>query len=342
MKKIVLFLAITLCSVSHSFGQFKLPKNEDWLLASQLPIVVVLKEKDVKKVEKLTKNGKTEELEMYNASVNDYNNYIKKYVEIYWDKALIHGYMTESEYKVFEEDKKNKNKFTFISSKYNNNSSKAHRKAQANGVFSDNANFTNNTQISFGIVGVKFPMTDNALALQFFSDLDQGFFKNSKKHAFRESDLKFCVKYFKNYMYEITTTDAKFEKMSNKEKVAYMNRKAKELKQLTLLVDKDLVSEGFLKEFKEKYKFKYELVDAERVEKAILNNEEGYAYFHNHFQPGINGSNYNLLHVYETKNLTMLYFTYPKGQSGIKLGVITVRPGSKINDVEEFIEAIEK
>lgn len=340
MKKTILLLVVSLLTLSQSFGQFKLPKKEDWILASQLPLVVVLKEKNLKTVEKLTNNGKTEELELYIAYIDDYNTYIKKYVEIYWDKALIHAYMTESEFKNFEGDKKNKKKYTFITSKYNNNSSKAHRKAHANGVFSSNANFTNNTQISFGIIGEKFPMTDNALAMQFFPDVNQGFFKNSKKHSFRESDLKFCVKYFKNYMNEITTTDTNLDKMSNKEKVAYMNRNAKELKQLTLLVDKDLVSESFLKEFKKKYKFKYELVDAERVENAILNNEEGYAYFHNHFQPGMNGTNYNLLYVYETKDLTMLYFTYPKGQSGFKLGVFTVRPGSKINDVDELIEAI--
>lgn len=344
MKKNVFYFVVILFFVESTFGQFRMPKKEDWVRASQLPLVVELKEKNTKIIEKLTKKGDNEELKLYNSLIDDYNSYIKKYVEMYWDKSLIHDYLTETEFKAFEKDKKNKSKFTFISSKYNNNSSKAHQKAQVNGgVFADNANFTNNIQISFGILGEKFPMTDNALIAFFFASLDKGFFKKEVKHAFKESDLKFCVNYFKTTITNSlnSESDSEIEKMSNKDKVKLMNINAKELKKLTLLVDEKLVSDSFLKEFKDKYKYKYEIVNEERIDEAILNNEEGYAYFHNHFQPSMTGQNYNLLHVYETKNLTMLYFTYPKGQGGVKLGILTVRPGSNINDVDEFIEAIE-
>ncbi|ESU29567.1 hypothetical protein FLJC2902T_00340 [Flavobacterium limnosediminis JC2902] len=328
MKKALLLFTVVFCFAQGSFGQFKFPKNEDWVVASQLPLVVVLEERNPEKIEKLTKNEKFEELKMYNSSIDAYNTYIKKYVEMYWDKNLIHGFMTEKEYAVFEKNKENKRKFIFIKPKYNNNHSKATSYYLANGKEKMNANHVNNTQILFGMLGGGFTATQDALSSKSFPDIYHDFLKTFTAHIFKESDLKIAVNLFKKSMDDIVNAAPETKKLSSKEQVKWINRNAGNVKQLILLVDETKHPESFLREFKAKYKYKYEIVTEERIDHAILNNEDGYACFHNQFFPSMSGTNYNLVQVYETKSLTALYCEFPKS---FKIE----------SDAGDFIEAVE-
>ena len=90
-----------------------------------------------------------------------------------------------------------------------------------------------------------------------------------------------------------------------------LNPDAKELKDLTLLIDKDLVGESFVKDFSAVYKYKFEFVESARIEQAILNNEKNVAFIFEYCQLASNGKFATLLYVYRGNDLDNIFSYFP-------------------------------
>jgi len=249
MKKI--FSILLLFVLSFSFSQFKLPQKMDWEIAKTIPIVILqLDESDE------------------NASV--YNTSIKKYAEEFFGADRIEKYLSEKEFKKFI--KGNKEKYNFIGFEYNKRKSLWF------------------TQLYFGITGKVF-MINNGFLMSYNYNLDEEkstFFKSTFQ-IISEADIKFVLGTFKSDIESgIEKGDVSLKSLMKESKdvtLKDLNPNSAELKDLNLLIDKDLVDDNFINQFKNEYKFKYELVDRNRIESAILSNEKGVAFTYEYYKP---------------------------------------------------------
>lgn len=313
MKKVVLFFVVVLCSVGQSFGQFKMPKKEDFELFSKLPIVVLQSTED-------------------DENAIQYNKYVKKYVEEYFGAERVHAYLSFKEFNKFIKDKSNKNKFSFIGYEYviNRNPSK--------GLTMEGIDYVNVHQIFLGICGKSFMTNGGYLSAIVYSDGQKNLLKKNEKFKIDESLMKFALTYFKNQINDVLSgNDASFTFS-----LSDLNKNAASLKNLTLLVDKNIVDEKFLEDLKKNYSYKYEIVDSERIKKAILENENGVAFFHNHFQPMASRQFANLLHIYQASDLRVLYFTLPENNSKLQIGKQKLIVDDRKDYVEKLINEIAK
>lgn len=309
MKRFVLIFVFTLCSITQSFGQFKMPKKEDFELVNKLPIVVLLKtEKDENDIQ--------------------YNKFVKKYVEEFFGAERVHAYLNFKEFNKFIKDKSNKNKFSFIGYEYviNRNPSK--------GLTMEGIDYVNVHQIFLGICGKNFMTNYGYLSAIVYPDGQKNLLKKKEKFTIDESLMKFALTYFKNQINDVLSGD----EASFTYSLSDLNKNASNLKNLTLLVDKNIVDEKFLEDLKKNYSYKFEIVDSERIKKAILENENGVAFFHNHFQPMASRQFANLLHVYQASDLKVLYFTLPENVGKFQIG----KPKLIVDDRKDYIEKLIK
>ncbi|RBA29666.1 hypothetical protein [Flavobacterium tibetense] len=288
-----LFSSILLLLVTISSAQFKLPKKTDWEIANTKPIIVL----------QLDENDK-------NAA--NFNPYIKKYVEEVFGASRIEKYLTEKEFNKFI--KGNKEKYNFIGFKYNTK-----------------APFTY-TNIFFGICGKAFMINSGYLMTYNYNyDAKKSTFFKTKFQLISEADIKFALTTFKNTIDNAMNFEnddfsmSEGMKYSKEATLKSMNPNASKLSNLTLLIDKEMFSEDYIKQFKSEYKHKYEFVDRVRIEKAILDNEKGYAFVYEHFKPMAGKRSdefveyryYTILYyIYSSENYEQLFFYVPKSVGG--------------------------
>lgn len=150
---------------------------------------------------------------------------------------------------------------------------------------------------------------------------DKSGFLKSEVKQFSEADIKFAIATFKNQIdYGVShEEDLSFKKMREnlRKSPEELNPKVKELKNLTLLIDKNLVGKKFIKEFSSTYKYKFEFVESSRIEKAILDNEKGVAFVYEYCQPTARGGFVTMLYIYNGDDLSNLFTYYPQKSSGI-------------------------
>ena len=290
-----LFSSILLLLVTISTAQFKLPKKKDWEIANTKPIVVLQLDEDDK-----------------NAA--NFNPFIKKYVEEIFGASRVEKYLTEKEFNKFI--KGNKEKYNFIGFKYQTK-----------------APFTY-TNIFFGICGKAFMINGGYLMTYNYNyDEKKSTFFNTKFQLISEADIKFALKTFKtnieNGAQQEDLSMSEMIKQSKNTSLKSMNPNANKLSSLTLLIDKDMFGENYVKQFKSEYKYKYEFVDRARIEKAILENEKGYAFIYEHFKPMAGKKSddfveyryYSILYyIYSAENYEQLFFYVPNVSSGSLFG----------------------
>lgn len=293
MKKV--FSIILFFVLSFSFSQFKLPKKKDWEIANSKPIILL-------------------ELDQKDSNSEIFNSNIKKYVQQYFGESRISQYLKPKEFE--KAIRKNKEEFIFIGYKYN--------KSGSNWF----------TQIFLGINDVSFMINGGYLSSVNFDDKSK--WLKSVTKQFTESDIKFAIATFKNQIdYGISHDDLSFKEMrqnANKS-LEELNPKVSELKDLTLLIDKDLVGEKFIKEFSSIYEYKYEFVESNRIQQAILNNEKDVAFIFENCQPTANGRFVTLLYIYKGEDLSNIFLYIPK-KSGI--GYVDLIKGLSTNFGKDY------
>lgn len=294
MKKLTAFLLLFM--TISTLAQIKLPKKKDWEIANTKPIIVLqLPDTDP------------------NASV--FNPSVKKYVEQYFGASRISQYLQPKEFD--KATKKNKEDFIFIGYKYN--------KAGSNWF----------TQIFLGITDVAFMVNGGYLATVNYSDKSK--FLTSEVKQFTEADVKFAIASFKHQIdYGVSHEDLSFKEMrENAGKTpTELNPKVKELKNLTLLIDKNLVKEKFINAFSASYKYKFEFVESSRIEQAILNHEKNIAFVYEHSQPTARGGYVTSLYIYKGDDFSNLFTYLPDTSTGI--GFIDLVKGLSSNEGREY------
>lgn len=264
-----------------SFAQFKLPKKADWEIANTKPIIVLQLDEDDE-----------------NAVV--FNPNIKKYVEEIFGVQRVEKYLSEKEFNKFI--KGNKEKYNFIGFKTN--------KSSSDGWF---------TSIYFGICGKAFMVNNGFLLMQNYNiDNKKSTFLKTEFKQLSEADINFAIKAFKSQIdYGIQNPDmySMKEMIANgKKSPKELNPRAKELKNLTLLIDKNLVGKNFENVFTNKYKYSLEFVESTRIDQAILNNEN-VAFINEYVTLTSNGTFVSLLYIYNAKDCFYIY-TYIPEKSG--------------------------
>ena len=284
MKKLA-FIFIVLMTMT-SFAQFKMPKKKDWEISNTKPIVVLQLDEDDK-----------------NAAI--FNNYVKKYAEEIFGTSRIEKYLNKKEFDKFI--KGNKEKYNFIGFKYH---------------LKEPFTFTN---VFFGICGKAFMINGGYLMTYNYNyDEKKSTFFKTKFQLISEADIKFALKSFKtNIEKGVQQEDLSMSEMMKQSKntsLKSMNPNSNKLKELTLLIDKDMLSEEMVKQFKSEYNYKYEFVDKARIEKTMLENEKGYAFMYEHYKPlSIRHSDdifeyhyYSILYyIYSSENYEQLFFYVP-------------------------------
>jgi hypothetical protein len=276
-------------SLGQNFDSFKEP--ERLFIATTKPIVVRLLPED---------DG--------NAIV--YNRCIKKYAEEFFGKDRIEKYLTDKEFLKFVKSKKNKGKYNFIGT-YNNKSVKP-----------------GETLLYYGLCGYKNDF--NAYFLVQAYEIQ----KKEKFYPLTEADIKFTLSLFKQKMqFALNNNFQSYKEFkeafvdngmnkSSKE----LNPRAKDLKDLVLLVDKDFADKDATDYIKSNYKYKVEIVDKSRIDTAILSNEKGVAFIYN-----------NDKCIYKTEDLSRIYeylFVPEKGY-----GVYFYSNGFKIS-LDKYLETL--
>ncbi|MDD3005884.1 hypothetical protein [Flavobacterium sp.] len=309
-----LFSSILLFFVAISVAQFKLPKKKDWEIANTKPIVVLQLDEDDK-----------------NAA--NFNPYIKKYVEEVFGASRVEKYLTEKEFNKFI--KGNKEKYNFIGFKYQTK-----------------APFTY-TNIFFGICGKAFMINGGYLMTYNYNyDEKKSTFFNSKFRLISEADIKFALNTFKtsieNGVKQEDLSMGDMIKQSKNSSLKSMNPNSNKLKDLTLLIDKDMLSEDYVKQFKSEYKYKYEFVDKARIEKAMLENEKGFAFIYEHFKPMAGKKSddfveyryYSILYyIYSAENYEQLFFYVPNVSSGSLFGSGGVKKEDMVSN-DEYVKRL--
>lgn len=283
-----------------SFAQFKLPKKADWEIANAKPIIVLQLDEDDE-----------------NAAV--FNPNIKKYVEQYFGSSRVAEFLKPKEFN--KAIKKDKEDFIFIGYKYNK------------------SGLSWFTQIYLGINDVSFMVNGGYLSTVNFEDKSK-FLKSAVKQ-FTEADIKFAIATFKNQIdYGVSHEDLSLKEMKENasKSPAELNPSVKELKNLTLLIDKNLVGEKFIKEFSSTYKHKFEFVESSRIEKAILDNEKGVAFIYEYCQPTARGGFATLLYIYKGADLSNIFTYFPERSSGI--GYVDLINGLTSNFAKDYASTL--
>ena len=289
----MIFLSFLFFSMMTSFGQNfdSFLEPERLAIATTKPIIVRLLEEDDE-----------------NAAV--YNQSIKKYAEEFFGKDRIEKYLIGKEFINFVTSKKNKDKYNFIGT-YNNRSVKP-----------------GETLLYYGLCGYKIDY--NAYFLVQAYQIQ----KKEKFYQLTEADIKFTLNLFKQKMQFAINNNYQSSKEFKKAFVdngmnkssKELNPKAKELKDLILLVDKDIADKGATDYIKSNYKYKVEIVDKSRIDSAILSNEKGVAFIYNHDKC-----------IYKTEDLSRIYeylFVPVKGY-----GVYFYSNGFNIS-LEKYLETL--
>lgn len=259
----VFFLSFFLFTLVNIFGQgskLNFYDSQELEIATTKPIVIKL----------LNEKGT-------NAAI--WNSCVKKYAEQTFGNDRIYKCLIVKEFRKFAMNKKNRGEYMYLS--IYNDLSKPSR-----------------TIIYLGFCG--YSITSNAS----FCSVEYEIEKREKFYPVTEADIKFSFLLIKNQLdYALKNNHLSFKEAKADLLKKYelepksLNPNAKEIKELTLLIDKNI--KGFDEDinfFITNYKYKVELVDKSRIDNAILNNEKGIAFIYN-----IDKS------IYKTEDLTLIY-----------------------------------
>ena len=329
MKKIIILFAMALM-LNNLNAQFSLTSPKDAQKIKDATLVVAMEEEDAKTVKKLQKKDRRK-LKHYKDQIKGRNKALKDAIEISWTFSENIKYLPMSE----AEDlvKSNKDKYVLLKFgeyiDYERYKTGLGRNGQPAGWSADrNGNMTYN-------VSTRYSVLANVITTLEIGD-PKSMIKVYLPTVYPSiSDAVFGLEqmqYILNYL--ISSPDHKITKIHKQ-----IKENSLELKDLTLLVDKMEVKKGLTEEeIKEVYHYKFEIVDAEVIDNAILNKDPKYAYVSVVDVPGGKGNVSS--HVIMGTGTGVLYrYLMPKVAFGIKgTSIITYNQRVKKNHFEKYID----
>ena len=252
MKKIHLIVLFLISFGNVANAQFDVLTKADAESVKKIPLLVVIKEKDIKTIEKLSKKGKEEELKKYVSEIDSYNSIIKTGFERDWNFSKEIRFINKDELENIQKDKKNKGKFCVFQQNIRN-------------VGMGMNNFDKTIYFSLDILGYK--------------TISPGM--GSVEINPNEAEIKYMIQICQGLLIyygseEKTKEVIKKDREIFKQKVAI-------LKDKVLFLSKDCLSKDLLKEIGNVYKYKYKIVDQEEIDNAIMKNDPTVVY--NRYSP---------------------------------------------------------
>jgi hypothetical protein len=270
MKKVSFILILALLSNMLS-AQFSMTSHKEALKIKNSTLLVSFEEEDPKKVSKLSKKKDKTKLKHYKDQIEGRNIALQGAVEHYWTFSDNVEYVTASEAKALM--KANKDKYVKISY----------------GKFLDYERYKTNTGQNGKPAGwstgsdgfltynrsTKYTVLANVITTLEITD-PKGMIKVYLPNVYASlSDAVYGIQgmqFILRYLAE--SPDHKIPKIQK-----YIRNNAGNLKDLTLLVDKNQVHKK-LKEsdIRKIYPYKFELVDGKAIDEAIIEKDKRYAY----------------------------------------------------------------
>lgn len=249
MKKIILTLLFIL-TFNQINAQFGFGKIKDIERIKEVPLLVILKEKNEKVIKKI-KKSKRGDLNKYYSSIENFNTAIREGFENSWVFSNEIKFLTPKEFKTYN-SKSNKRKYAYL---------KPQIKKGDNG-FSRLKNKGLITIQSYDIhlIGKNKPV---------YSYIYQSVFQSN-------ADFKFISQQIQNYL--IGREILKSGNKSRKEIIAEFKGNARKIKNKTLLLNKENLTEKLINEIKNIYKYDYKLTTKKEIDESILSNDDSIVY----------------------------------------------------------------
>lgn len=317
MKNTNFFVAL-LFAFNVSNAQFSMTTKKEALQIKNSVLLVALEEEDAKRIKKLS--NKPEKLEHYRTQIAGRNRALKNAVEKYWSFSSKVEYTTESKAKEMLETEKDK--YVMISF----------------GEYLDYESFRTHTGMNGSPAGwggsgagmsynpsTKYTELANVITTLLISDpgkIIKAFLPNVYPS---EADAVYGIQqiqYILNYLLaDEKNTMVKF--------MAHIRNNAPELKNKTLLIDKDDLSKKLTEsDVKEVYPYPFKIVSQKEIDKAILEKDPTAAYVQIADMPGGKG-NVSAHYVSNAADGKIYCYDAPTVSFGIK-GMDVITYGERI------------
>ncbi|MFA5419146.1 MAG: hypothetical protein WC341_11875 [Bacteroidales bacterium] len=333
MKKIYLLMILAFV-FKGAVAQFSMTSQSEANQIKNATLIVAFEEPNAKTVAKLEKKDK-KKLKHYLSQIEGRNFALSNAVENYWNFTANMEYMTESE--AFQLMKSNKDKYVIlkfgkfldyerVKTGLGANGKPAGWTQDNSGILTYNTS-THRSELANTITTIEIG-DPKSLIKVYLPNL----YPSAADAVYGIQELQYILNYL------IADPDHKIPKI-----MRHIRDNAGALKDLTLLVDKDMVDEKLsLTEIEEIYPYPFKLVDYEEIEKAILEKDPRYAYVTIVQTPGGKG-NVSTQTIMTAATGELLCFNTPKVAVTIK-GTSIVTYNKRIskkqfaiyaNDVEE-------
>lgn len=249
MKKPILILLI-IFTFNHINAQFGFGKIEDIKRIKEVPLLVILQEKSEKTIKKINKSKKGD-INQYYSDIKNFNTAIKEGFENPWVFSKEIKFITTQEFETYN-SKSNKRKYAYFKLQID----------QGDNGFSllKSKGLITTYNYAIYLTGEKKPV----YSYMYSSDLPNS------------ADFKFISQQIQNYL--VGRETLKSGNKSRKEMIAEFNKNASEIKNKTLLLDRENLTENLIDEIKNVYKYDYKLTTKKEIDESILSNNESIAY----------------------------------------------------------------
>ncbi|WP_282161387.1 hypothetical protein [Ulvibacterium marinum] len=322
MKKSILILLFIL-TFNHINAQLGFGKIEDINRIKEVPLLVILQEKSEKTIKKITKSKKAD-INQYYSDIESFNTAIRDGFENSWVFSNKIKFITTKELETYN-SKSNKRKYAYFQ------------------LLIDEGDD------GFSLLESKGLITTYNYALYLTGQKKPVYSYMYSSNLPNSADFKFISQQIQNYL--VGREKLKSGKKSRKEMVAEFNKNAHEIKNKTLLLNKEDLTENLIDEIKNIYKYDYKITTKDEIDKAILNNDESIAYLKVVPMGQATGSTgpikvsklLFLQYIMDAKNGQILTFIRPSSMGlGGTLGTALKDSKSKmkIKDLKKIIKAI--
>ncbi len=323
MKKTILTVLVFILTFNYVNAQFGFGKIEDVKRIKEVPLLAILQTKSEKVIKKISKS-KNGDLEKYYSDIENYNISLKKGFENSWNFSNEVKFITSEELETYNSES-NTGKYAYF---------KIQIEKGDNG---------------FSLIKSKGLITTYNYAIYLTGEKKPVYSFMYSSSLPNAADFKFISQQIQNYL-TVRELLKSGEKSKNELKSEFYEN-AHKIKDKTLLINKEDISDNLIEEIKNIYKYQYKLTSKEEIDEAILNNDKSKAYLKIVPQGQITGSSGPLKvsklmfvqFIMNAEDGKVLAFVKPSSFGyGGPLG--TALKGSKsemkIKDLESIIKAI--
>jgi hypothetical protein len=258
VKALLSLTAAILLQAAAARAQFGLGKPKEIALVKNQPLIVMLKEEDLKQLKKLA--SKPEDLADYKASIADYNSQMRELAPKLWKLSSAVEFKPESELENLRKAKKTQRAvlrhLTF---------SLGHRHRMLGAPMN-----------SFNVADFYYTTEQvSALVIDLLGDGDENHVGRIQIAAgpVYPSDMIFSLKHLQTYL------QGRADGRSNGDMREEIARNGKKLPTKTLLIDEtDVKNKLTAADIKQVYPFPYQVVPRTTIEKAVADGDAHYAY----------------------------------------------------------------